>query len=253
VRIRRGVGLATSAGALVLGSVLAASVAEAAAPSSGPSVAVTPTAAASPSVSSAGSAPKESRVALSLVGSPSEAPNATVTVLAKLYPGQAFGSVTLWDGTRMVASGDNFRWQWSYTTSSMAPGMHHMTVVFEPAAGSGFLPSKASLDRLVVDPVLAARPTPTAHKSRDPQPIVVTIPSVKATTTVRPTRSVRPSTGPGRSVRPTRAGRGGRTGPLAMTGVDAYALIVLAVALLAAGGVLSSVRRRKLSTAGRRH
>ncbi|MBV9486492.1 MAG: hypothetical protein JO246_10580 [Frankiaceae bacterium] len=174
-------------------------------------------------------------------------PNSTLTLIADLEPAAAWGSVTLYDGETKVASGANYRYRWSWSTSSMSVGRHVLSVHFDPAPASGYAPSHGSAPYVVVAP--PAAPVVVVKHTKDPQPIVVTIPSVKATKTSRPTKSATPSSSPTPTggVLPTSAGlhHAGPKGPMPMTGLDLAALIGVAGVLLGGGALFLRLGRRR--------
>jgi hypothetical protein len=147
----------------------------------------------------------------------------------------------LYDGSAEVASGARYRSRWSYSTTDMAVGLHRLTVRFTPNPASGYAPSRATVDYLVDGLSPTAPPAPAPHKSKDPrQPVVVTIPSVKATSTTR--SSLTPTPTP--TVKATQQAQR-HHGPMPFTGLDAIRLLGIAALLLGVGGVLAVLARRR--------
>ena len=217
---------------VVAGLVVIAPAAARAAASPSPAASATP----SPSASAAG----PSSVSVQVETTGPHVTDSSVTVVATLRPEAAWGAVALYDGRTEVASGTRYRSRWSYSTTEMAVGLHRLTVRFTPDPASGYAPSRATVDYLV-DGVSPAAPAPVPHKSKDPrQPVVVTIPSVKATSTTRSS----PTPTPTPTVKATQQAQG-HQGPMPFTGLDAIRLLWIAAVLVGVGSVLAILARRR--------
>lgn len=203
-----------------------------------------------PRSSPASSVPPSS-VNLSIASDGTDTVNTSLTLIADLGPDAAYGNVALYDGSSQIASASNYRIRWSWSTTHLDPGLHHFTVDFTPAAASGYAPSTGSVDWNVP---LAPSPAASVTKTKDPQPVTVTIPSVKPTKTKthhphptpkpKPTHTKKSKPNPGVSVEPTQATQG-RGGALPMTGFDVVWLGAVSLLMLALGGLVVRIARRR--------
>jgi hypothetical protein len=184
---------------------------------------------------------KSSVITLALGTVRPHSPDATVTFVATLRPKGAWGAVALYDGTNLLASGHNYRIQWSYTSSArLAVGRHEFRANFTPSAASGYAPSRAS-----VSYVVAASPTPSPTTSVSPG----RTPGVRPTKDLRPIRVIqltKTRTAPKPKPRASASAAPRAIGDVpAQTDFTEIGVIAAAGALIAVGAVLVIAGRRR--------
>lgn len=217
----------------------------------GPAHATTASPTPSSTVTSTPLAPSQVTVTLHTDGTDNT--TTSLTLIADLSPAAAWGDVVLYDGSTEIASGSGYRDTWSWSTEYLSPGTHNLTVDFTPSAASGYAPSAGAAVWTVPQP---ATPAPAVSHSDDPQPVVVSVPSVKATSTgtshptssptsATPTASatVSPTSARTGGVEPTQGSNGG--GPLPFTGLATAELVEAAIMLCALGAGLLLISRRR--------
>jgi hypothetical protein len=199
--------------------------------------------------------PAPTTVTLSQTPDPSGPPEANYQLIADLAPPQAIGSIVLLDNGHQVTAASYYQSRWSYATTGLTIGTHHLTVEFTPLAGSGYAPSQASIDYTVAGITTSPTPTPTPTATPTPSPTPTThhtpTPNPTPTDTATPVPAVSgsPGAGGGGSGGTGDSGGGG-DGLLPFTGLNAIGMLIAAGTLVVMGtSLIAAARTRRNSRA----
>jgi len=175
-------------------------------------------------------------------------------IVATLSPAVAVGTVTLYDGSTLLDTGDHYSLRWSYSSARLAAGSHTFTATFAPDDPTAFAGSTGSLTYVMGQPVVVSSsptpspaptptPSPTPTRTHSPRPSPTPSATDSGTSTIVahvPIRGVKGAHG-GRG----NGGHGGSGGPLPFTGLNAIGQLIVASVLIGAGLVLAVIGRRR--------
>jgi hypothetical protein len=124
---------------------------------------------ASISTASAASTPTPTTVTLTVSPSSPQVVNQSVLFNVAISPTNAFGTLSLYDGSTLLGATSNYQgWNastsWSYTTSSLTVGSHSIKVTFTPQTPSAHAAATATFTDVISATANPTPPAPTPTK-----------------------------------------------------------------------------------------
>jgi hypothetical protein len=172
---------------------------------------------------------------------PSPQPNGTrVLIEVAIAPSTATGTVTLREGSTLLATGGHYGTLWSYQSTTFAVGAHLLTATFTPDDPTGFSASQATLTYVISGGAPTPTPTATATSTVGAQ-VPTPTPTESHQSSSTPTTS---SSSPA-AVVATVGGTSSSGGALPFTGLFVVRLLVAGAALLGLGMLGLVIGRRK--------